>query len=152
MLLTHTQSDDLFGLVQKGEGSSEDLHCLLTEDCLFTLFISLKEMRRLMLPIPDFNSELSSLMILCVFGRGFGRLGITAPALRVRSVKNESRCDANFFSAFSKSVSLSPPPVPLTCIALIVVLLLLLSVPFLSGERDRDDMDKRASSDKFDSR
>ena len=130
-------------------------HCLLTEDCLFTLFMSLNEIRRLMLPTPDLSPVLSSLIIFCVFGRGLGRLGITAPALKVRSDKNESRCAANFCSACSKSVSLSPPLVPLVpliCIALIVVLLLLLSVPLWSGEKLSEDIDKRASSERLERR
>ena len=134
------------------ERKSRYPHCLLTEDCLFTLFMSLNEIRRLMLPTPDLSPVLSSLTIFCVFGRGLGRLGITAPALRVRSDKNESRCAANFCSACSKSVSLSPPLVPLICIALIVVLLLLLSVPLWSGEKFSEDIDKRASSERLERR
>lgn len=62
-------------------------------------------MRRLMLPTPDFKPALSSLIILCVFGLGLGRLGTTAPALRVRSDRNESRSEANFRNALSKSAS-----------------------------------------------
>ena len=127
-------------------------HCLLIEDCLFTLFMSLNEIRRLMLPTPDLRPVTSSLIIFCVFGRGFGRLGSTAPAVKVRSDKNESRCAANFCRACSKSVSLSPPWVPLICIALIVVLLLLLSVPLCSGEKVSEDIDKRASSERLERR
>ncbi len=127
-------------------------HCLLTDDCLFILFISRKEIRLRMLPTPDLRLIGSSLTILCVFGRALGLLGTTAPALRVKSDRNESRWEANFFKAFSKSVSLSRRPLPLIWEPLIVVLLRLLSVPFLSGERDKDVMDKRASSERFDRR
>jgi len=66
------------------------------------LFMSLNDIRRLILPTPDLPG-ISSLTIFCVFGRGFGRLGTTALALSVKSDKKESRCDANFFKAFSKS-------------------------------------------------
>lgn len=130
------------------DGSS---HCLPTVDCLFMLLISRNDMRRLILPTPDFKPAFSSLMILCVLGRSFGRLGITAPALRVRSAKNESLSEANFRNAFSKSTSFSAP-VPLTGVALIVVLLLLLSVPFLSGVGENDEIDNRASSESRDRR
>ena len=88
-------------------------HCLLTDDCFFILFISRKEIRLRILPTPDLRPAASSLTILCVFGLAFGLLGITAPALRVKSDKNESRWEANFFKAFSKSVSLSKRPMPL---------------------------------------
>ena len=126
-------------------------HCLATEDCLFILLMSRKDMRRLMLPTPDFKPALSSLTILCVFGRGLGRLATTAPALRVRSDRNESRSDANFRNALSKSASFSVL-VPLIWIALMVVLLLLLSVPFLSGVGENDEIDSRASSDSLERR
>lgn len=115
------------------------------------LLMSRNDMRRLIVPTPDFKPAFSSLMILCVFGRSFGRLGITAPALRVRSAKNESLSEANFRNAFSKSTSFSAP-VPLTGVALIVVLLLLLSVPFLSGVGENDEIDSRASSESRDRR
>ena len=127
-------------------------HCLLTDDCLFILFISRKEIRLRMLPTPDLRPAASSLTIFCVLGRALGLLGNTAPALRVKSDRKESRWEANFFKAFSKSVSLSRRPLPLIWDPLIVVLLRLLSVPFLSGERDKDVIDKRASSERLDSR
>lgn len=129
----------------------ENSHCLATVDCLFKLLMSRNDMRRLMLPTPDFKPAFSSLMIFCVFGRGFGRLGITAPAVRVRSAKNESLSEANLRNAFSKSTSFSTL-VPLTWVALIVVLLLLLSVPFLSRLGENDEIDSRASSDSRDRR
>lgn len=128
-----------------------DSHCLPTVDCLFKLLMSRKDMRRLILPTPDFMPAFSSLIIRCGFGRGFGRLGITAPALRVRSAKNESRSEANLRNAFSKSTSFSTL-VPLIWAALIVVLLLLLSVPFLSGAGENDEIDNRASSESRDKR
>ena len=56
-----------------------------------------------MLPTADLGPVASSLTIFCVFGRGLGRLGITAPALKFRSDRNESLSDANFRKAFSKS-------------------------------------------------
>lgn len=105
-----------------------------------------------MLPTPDLRPAASSLTIFCVLGRALGLLGTTAPALRVRSDKNESRWEANFFRAFSKSVSFSRRLVPLIWGPLIVVLLRLLSVPFLSGERDKDVIDRRASSERCDRR
>ena len=77
---------------------------------------------------------------------------MTGPAVEFKSDKNESRWEANFFKAFSKSVSLSRRALPLIWGPLIVVLLRLLSVPFLSGESDRDVIDKRASSERFDRR
>ena len=109
-------------------------------------------MRLRILPTPDLRPAASSLTIFCVFGLALGLLGTTAPALRVRSDRNESRWEANFFRAFSKSVSLSRRLWPLTWGPLIVVLLRLLSVPFLSGERDKDVIDKRASSERVDRR
>ena len=105
-----------------------------------------------MLPTPDLRPTASSLTTFCVFGRALGLLGTMAPALRVKSDKNESRWEANFFKAFSKSVSLSKRPLPLIWDPLIVVLLRLLSVPVLSGDRDKDVIDKRASSERLDRR
>jgi len=81
------------------------VHCLATEDCLFTLLISLNEILRLMLPTPDLDTVASSATILCVLGLGFDRFGTTAPALNVRSERNESLSEANFRRAFSKSTS-----------------------------------------------
>ena len=129
----------------------ERLPCLATEGCLFILFISRNEILRLILPTPDFSIAASSPTIFCVLGRAFGRLGTTAPAPKLRSVRKESRSVANFRSALSKSISLRGP-VPLIWIPLIVVLLLLLSVPFLSGVILIDWMDRRASSESRDSR
>lgn len=113
--------------------------------------MSRNDMRRLIVPTPDFKPAFSSLIILCVFGRGFGRLGITAPALRVRSAKNESLSEANLRNAFSKSTSFNRPA-PLIWGALIVVLLRLLSVPFRSGVGANDEIDSRASSESRDRR
>lgn len=137
--------------VSTSVGSDRNSHCLPTVDCLFMLLMSRNDMRRLRLPTPDFRTALSSPIILCVFGRGFGRLGITAPALRVRSAKKESLSEANLRNAFSKSTSFSAP-VPLTWDPLIVVLLRLLSVPFLSGMGENDEIDSRASSESRDRR
>lgn len=104
-----------------------------------------------MLPTPDLRAALSSLTILWVFGRAFGRLGITAPALRVKSVKKDSLSVANFRNALSKSTSLRFP-VPLIWMPLMVVLLRLLSVPLGSGERETEAMESLASSDNLDRR
>lgn len=104
-----------------------------------------------MLPTPDLRAALSSLTILWVFGRAFGRLGTTAPALRVKSVRKDSLSVANFRNALSKSMSLRFP-VPLIWMPLMVVLLRLLSVPLGSGERETEAMENRASSDNLDSR
>ena len=109
----------------------------MTEGCFFKLVISLKEILRLTLPMLGFSTLLSSLTIFCVLGRGLGFGGTTAPALKVRSERNESLSDANLRKAFSKSTSLSPP-VLLIWTALIVALLLLLSVPFFSEPRLTD--------------
>lgn len=81
------------------------VHCLATEDCLFTLLMSRNEILRLMLPTPDLDTVASSATILCVLGLGFGLFGTTAPALKVRSDRNESLSEANFRRAFSKSTS-----------------------------------------------
>lgn len=106
-----------------------------------------------MLPTPDFMPPPSSLLtILWVFGRAFGRLGTTAPALRVRSVKKESLSVANFRNALSKSTSLRLDAVPLIWIPLMVVLLLLLSLPLRSGERVIEAIESLASSDSRDRR
>ena len=106
-----------------------------------------------MLPTPDLSPPFSSVLtILWVFGLAFGRLGTTAPALRVRSVKKESLSEANFRKALSKSTSLRLVVLPLTWIALMVVLLRLLSVPLRSGERETEAIDSLASSDNFDRR
>ena len=114
--------------------------------------MSRNDIRRRILPTPDFKpAPTSSPTIRCVFGRGFNRLGTTAPALKERSDKNESRSKANFRRALSKSTSLSPL-VEFTRTALIVALLLLLSVPFFSGEGENDEIDKRASSESFERR
>lgn len=67
------------------------------------LLMSRNEIRRLMLPTPDLRVKVSSLTIFCVFGRALGRFGMIAPALRVKSSKKESRSEANFRSALSKS-------------------------------------------------
>ena len=115
------------------------------------LFMSLKEIRRLMLPTPDFNPAFSSLTILCVFGRGLGRLGTTAPALSVKSDRNDSLSKANFLKALSKSTSFKLP-VLFIWMPLIVVLLLLLSVPLHSGESGIEAIESRASSDNLDKR
>lgn len=95
------------------------------------LVISRNDIRRRMLPTPDFIVIESSLNILCVLGLDLVRMVGTTPAASDRSDRKESRSDANFRSAFSKSTSFNPPD-PLACIPLIVVLLLLLSVPDLS--------------------
>ena len=129
----------------------ENPHCRFTEDCLFMLFMSLNDIRRLMLPTLAFRPVLSSPNIFWVFSRGFGRLGTTAPALRVKSAKNDSRSEANFRSAFSKSASLRLP-VPLSCTPLTVTLLLLLSVPLCSGDREIEAIESRASSESLESR
>lgn len=112
--------------------------------------MSLNEIRRRRLP-PDLRS---SFTIFCVFGRAFGRLGMTAPALKDKSIKKDSLWEANFFKAFSKSVSFKPPPapVPFTCNALIVMLLRLLAVPFVLGDSCKVDIDRRASSERLESR
>ena len=109
--------------------------------------MSRNEIRRRILPTPDFSAEASSLTIFWVFGRGLGLFGTTAPALSVRSVRKESLSVANFFNALSKSTSFRAP-VPLICMPLIVTLLLLLSVPFFSGVGGNEAIDKRASSER----
>lgn len=109
--------------------------------------MSLKETRRRMLPSPDLRAEASSLTILWVLGLGFGRFGTIAPALKVRSERNESLSEANFRNALSKSWSFSTP-LPAICIPFIVALLLLLSVPFLSGVEEIEAMERRASSER----
>ena len=85
---------------------------LITEGCFFKLVMSRKDILRLTLPMLGFNTLLSSVTIFCVLGRGLGFGGTTAPALKVRSERNESLSDANLRNAFSKSMSLRPP-VPL---------------------------------------
>ena len=125
--------------------------CLATDACLFKLLMSRKDKRRLMLPTPDLRPLGSSLVIRLVFGRGFNLVGVIAPALSVKSERNESRSDANLRRALSKSTSLSPLGA-LSWKALIVMLLRLLSVPFRSHDGANDEMDRRASSESCDSR
>lgn len=134
-------------------GTKGNPHCLLTDDCLFMLFMSRNDIRRRMLPTPDLRPPPSSLFtILWVFGLALGRFGTTAPALRVKSVKKDSLSVANFRNALSKSTSLRLVVVPLICMPLMVVLLLLLSVPLRSGEREMEAIESLASSDNRDKR
>jgi hypothetical protein len=118
------------------------------------LDISRKDICRRTLPIPDFNglvdAGLSSAMIFCVRGRGFGRAGVIAPALRLRSDRKDSLSEANLSKALSKSKSVDEGVGDLLGegAALIVMLLRLLLVPF--GSTDR--IDKRASADNLDRR
>ena len=113
--------------------------------------MSLNDILRLMLPTPDLETVASSATILCVLGLGFGRFGITAPALNERSERNESLSEANFRRALSKSTSFKGF-VPFTWTPLIVTLLLLLSEPCFSCKDFMDWMDSRASSDRRDRR
>lgn len=106
--------------------------------------MSRNDILRLILPTPDFSPLPSSLTIRCVFGRGLGRLGTTAPALRLRSDRKDSLSEANFLSAFSKSTSLSPRAVPLIWEALMVALLRLLFVLFFETVA-KDWPERRAS-------
>ena len=123
----------------------------MTDCCLFMLVMSLKEIFRRKLPTPDFEIVDSSATIFWVLARGFGRLGTTAPALRVKSDRKESLSEANFRRAFSKSASFSGPD-PFTRMPLIVALLLLLSVPFLSEVLRIDCIESRLSSESRDIR
>ena len=123
------------------------LPCLATDGCRFMLLMSLNDILRLILPTPDLEMGGSSPTIFCVLGRGLGRFGSTAPALRDRSERNESLSLANFLSAFSKSASFRDA-LPFACTPLIVTLLLLLSVPFLSAIDLIDWIESRASSDR----
>lgn len=117
------------------------------------LLISRKDICLRTLPMPDFSgfveAGLSSDTILCVRGLGFGRAGMTAPALRDKSDRKDSLSDANLSNALSKSNSVKGVEALLGDEAtLIVMLLRLLLVPFDSTDR----IDIRASLDNFDAR
>lgn len=117
------------------------------------LLMSLKDMCLRTVPMLDFNELTSSATIFCVLGRGFGLFGTTAPALRVRSVKKESRSEANLRRASSKSASLRnelPVLAPFVLEAALMVRLLLLlwgSAAFEeAGSKVEDRKESRASS------
>lgn len=78
------------------------------------LFMSRKDMWRRTLPMPDFNGFVevgrccSSAAGFCGRGRGRGRGCVMAPALKLRSDRKDSRSEANFIRALSKSKSELP--------------------------------------------
>lgn len=107
------------------------------------LFISRKAMCRRTLPMPDRNKfplgeGVSSETIFCVRTRDRGRVfGVIAPALKLKSVRKDSRSLANLYNAESKSKSSENrvearrgDEAPLT----VILLRLLLVLPFVHSE------------------